>query len=41
MGCAIALKAFLTLSPEYGALGGIFVSGGILAAEIDWKDVDV
>ena len=41
MGCAIALKAFLTLPADRGALGGVFISGGIFCAEIDWKSIDL
>lgn len=41
MGCAIAIKAFLTLPKDDGILGGVFVSSGILAAEIDWASLDL
>jgi predicted esterase len=32
MGTTIALSAFLQLSGEYGSLGGIFCTSGILCA---------
>jgi predicted esterase len=37
MGTTIALTAFLQLSSEYGHLGGIFCTSGLLCAEIDWS----
>jgi predicted esterase len=39
-GACVALATYLRLDSSVGALGGVFASGGVFCADLDWTKVD-
>jgi predicted esterase len=40
-GACIALATYLKLETSLGSLGGIFASGGVFCADLDWDKIDI